>query len=78
MPRTCQVTGRRPQFGNNVSHSHRRTHRRFDVNVQVKRYWIPSLGRQVVLRLTPRAMRSIDRKGIDAVVQDMLRAGERL
>lgn len=78
MSRTCQVTGRRPQFGNNVSHSHRRTHRRFDVNVQVKRYWIPSLGRQVVLRLTPRAMRTIDRKGIDAVVQDMLRAGERL
>ncbi|MFT8395227.1 50S ribosomal protein L28 [Propionibacterium sp.] len=78
MSRTCQVTGRRPQFGNNVSHSHRRTHRRFDVNVQVKRYWIPSLGRQVVLRLTPRAMRSIDRKGIDAVVQDMLRTGERL
>lgn len=78
MSRTCQVTGRRPQFGNNVSHSHRRTHRRFDVNVQVKRYWIPSLGRQVVLRLTPRAMRTIDRKGIDAVVQDMLRAGELL
>lgn len=46
MSRTCQVTGARPGFGNNVPHSHRRTRRRFDVNVQRKRYWVPSLGRR--------------------------------
>ncbi|SER86299.1 large subunit ribosomal protein L28 [Propionibacterium cyclohexanicum] len=78
MARTCQVTGARPGFGNNVSHSHRRTRRRFDVNVQDKSYWVPSLGRRVSLRLTPRAMRTIDHRGIDAVIQEMVRAGAKI
>ena len=55
MSRTCQVTGARPGFGNNVPHSHRRTRRRFDVNVQRKRYWVPSLGRQITY-ITERAV----------------------
>ena len=78
MSRTCQVTGARPGFGNNVSHSHRRTRRRFDANVQSKRYWVPSLGRRVTLRVSPRGIRSIDRLGIDAVVATLLSRGERL
>ncbi len=78
MSRVCQVTGARPGFGNNVSHSHRRTRRRFDVNVQSKRYWVPSLGRRVALRVSPRGIRTIDRVGIDAVVATLLARGERL
>ncbi len=78
MSRTCQVTGRTPGFGHNVSHSHRRTRRRFDVNVQRKRYWVPSLGRQVTLTLSARGIKTIDRRGIEVVVADLLRAGVRL
>ena len=78
MSRTCQVTGARPGFGNNVSHSQRRTRRRWNVNVQSKRYWVPSLGRWVTLTVSPRGIRTIDRRGIDAVVTDLLARGERL
>lgn len=78
MSRTCHVTGARPQFGNHVSHSHRRTRRRWNVNVQSKRYWVPSLGRTVTLTLSPRGIRTIDRRGIDAVVRDLLARGVKL
>lgn len=76
MSRTCQVTGARPLFGNNVSHSHRRTRRRFDVNVQRKRYWVPSLGRHVTLRASARGIKTIDQRGIEAVVADLRARGE--
>lgn len=78
MSRTCQVTGTTPGFGHHVSHSHRRTKRRFDVNVQSKRYWVPSLNRHVTLTLSARGIKTIDVRGIDAVVADILRRGERL
>ena len=78
MSRVCQVTGREPAFGNNVSHSHRRTRRRFDVNVQTKRYWVPSLGRSVRLRVSARGIKVIDARGVDAVAADLLARGERL
>ena len=77
MARTCQVTGARPAFGNNVSHSHRRTRRRFDVNIQRKRYWVPSLGRHVTLRVSARGIKTIDQRGIEAVVADLRARGER-
>jgi large subunit ribosomal protein L28 len=73
MSRTCQVTGAQPGFGHNVSHSHRRTKRRFDVNVQRKRYWVPTLGRHVTLRVSARGIKTIDQRGIDAVVADIVR-----
>ncbi|WP_139979357.1 50S ribosomal protein L28 [Nocardioides litoris] len=76
MARTCQVTGKQPMFGNNVSHSHRRTRRRFDVNVQSKRYWVPSLGRHVTLRLSARGIKTVDQRGIEAVVADLRARGE--
>lgn len=76
MSRTCQVTGRTPGFGNHVSHSHRRTKRRFDVNVQSKTYFVPSLGRRVTLRVSARGIKTIDVRGIDAVVADLQRRGE--
>jgi large subunit ribosomal protein L28 len=76
--RTCMVTGARPGFGHHVSHSHRRTKRRFDVNVQSRRYWVPSLGRHVTLRLSARGIKTVDRRGIESVVADLRSQGVRL
>lgn len=72
MSRTCQVTGAKPGFGHHVSHSHRRTKRRFNVNVQDKRYWVPSLGRHVTLRLSSRGIKTIDVRGIESVIADVV------
>lgn len=72
MSRVCQVTGAQPGFGHHVSHSHRRTKRRFDVNIQKKRYWVPSLNRTVALTLSARGIKTIDQHGIDAVARDIL------
>ncbi|MCX5108261.1 50S ribosomal protein L28 [Streptomyces sp. NBC_00378] len=70
----CQLTGARPGFGNNISHSHRRTSRRFDPNIQRKRYWLSSEGRYVRLTLAARAIRTVDSIGIEAAVA-RIRAG---
>lgn len=78
MSRVCQVTGREPGFGHHVSHSHRRTKRRFDVNIQTKRYVVPSLGRTITLRVSARGIKVIDARGIEAVVADLQRRGVRL
>jgi large subunit ribosomal protein L28 len=78
MSRHCQVTGAQPGFGHNVSHSHRRTNRMFAVNVQRKKYWVPSLGRSVTLRVSARGIKTIDQKGIDAVVADIQRRSGQL
>jgi large subunit ribosomal protein L28 len=75
LSQVCQVTGRAPSFGNNVSHSHRRTRRRVDVNVQRKKYWVPSLRRTVTLRVSARGIKVIDARGIEAVVTDLQRRG---
>ncbi|MFJ4839867.1 50S ribosomal protein L28 [Streptomyces sp. NPDC088746] len=64
----CQLTGSRPGFGNKISHSHRRTSRRFDPNVQRKRYWLASEGRRVRLTLSAKAIRTVDTIGIEAAV----------
>ena len=64
----CQLTGRQPGFGHHVSHSHRRTKRRFDPNVQRKRYWLPSEGRHIRLTLSAKAIRTVDVIGIEAAV----------
>lgn len=78
MSAVCQVTGKRPGFGNAISHSHRRTRRRFDPNIQRKRSWVPSLGRHVRLTVSTKGMRTIDKRGIDVVVAELLARGERL
>ena len=78
MSRHCQLTGRRPGFGKSVSHSHRRTSRRWDPNIQVRRYWLPSEGRTVRLRLSTKAIKTVDRDGIEAVVARLRAAGERV
>lgn len=78
MSARCQVTGATPQFGNSISHSHRRTKRRWDPNVQRRTYFVPSLGRKVTLHVSPRGIGVIDRRGIDAVVAELPAKGEKL
>lgn len=78
MSRHCQVTGAQPSFGKNVSHSHRRTSRRFDPNIQKKTYYVPSLGRTVTLRLSAKGIKTIDKRGIDSVVAEILARGEKV
>ncbi len=75
MARTCMVTGAQPGFGRSISHSNHRTPRRWNVNVQRRRYWVPSLGRHVRLTVSARGIKTIDRLGIEAVVADLQRRG---
>lgn len=74
----CQVTGAGPGFGNNISHSHRRTKRRFDPNIQKKRYWVPSLRRNVTLQVSAKGIKTIDARGIDTVVAEIMARGVKL
>ncbi len=69
----CQVTGSRPGFGNTVSHSHRRSRRRWDPNIQRKTYYLPSEGRRVTLRVSTKGIKIIDRDGIESVVARLRR-----
>ncbi|MBU8861549.1 MULTISPECIES: 50S ribosomal protein L28 [unclassified Micromonospora] len=78
MSRRCDVTGAEPSFGNAVSHSHRRTRRRWNPNLQSHRYWLPSEGRWVRLTLTAKALKTVDRKGIEKVVAEMRARGVKL
>ncbi|MFF1360183.1 50S ribosomal protein L28 [Streptomyces sp. NPDC058297] len=74
----CMLTGATPGFGNRISHSHRRTSRRFDPNVQRRRYWLPSEGRHVRLRLSARAIRTVDAIGVEAAVARIRARGVRI
>ena len=73
----CQVTGRKPSFGNTVSHSHRRTSRRWNPNIQSKTYYVPSEGRRVRLRVSAKGIKVIDRDGIEAVVTRLRAQGQK-
>ena len=78
MSARCQVTGRTPGFGNSVSHSHRRTSRRWPPNIQIKTYYLPSEGRRVRLRVSAKGIKVIDRDGIEAVVARLRREGQKI
>ncbi|WP_040510409.1 50S ribosomal protein L28 [Gordonia soli] len=78
MSRRCQVTGATPGFGKQVSHSHRRTNRRWDPNIQRRRYFVPSENRYVTLRLSAKGIKTIDRRGIDAVIAEIRARGEKI
>ena len=67
MAKVCQVTGKRPMTGNKVSHAQNKTKRRFLPNLQSRRFWVESENRWVRLRVSTNALRTIDKKGIDAV-----------
>ena len=75
MSKVCQVTGKRPMSGNNVSHAHNKTRRRVLPNLQSKRFWLESEQRWVRLRVSHKGMRIIDKHGIDKVVADLRAAG---
>jgi len=68
MSRVCQITGKMAQVGNNVSHSKRRTKRRFDVNLFKKRFFIPEEDRWVTLRVSAAGMRTINKNGVKAAI----------
>ncbi len=76
MSRVCQVTGKGPMVGNNVSHANNKTKRRFLPNLQNRRFWLESENRWIRLRLTNAALRLIDKKGLDVVVGEMRARGE--
>jgi len=78
MARVCQVTGKRPMVGNNVSHANNKTKRRFLPNLQRRRLWVESENRFVSLRLSNAALRTIDKNGIDAVLFKMRANGENI
>ncbi|MFG2040524.1 50S ribosomal protein L28 [Dactylosporangium sp. NPDC048998] len=78
MPKRCDVTGAQPGFGNAVSHSHRRTRRRWDPNTHRRRFWLPSEGRWIRLTVNTKGLRTIDRDGIEAVVARLRRNGVKL
>ena len=78
MSAICQVTGRKPEFGKQVSHSHRRTSRRWNPNVQRRRYYLPSEGRTITLNVSTKGMKIIDRDGIESVVASIRARGEKI
>lgn len=78
MSKVCQVTGKRVSFGRNVSHANNKTNRRFEPNLQSKRFWVEDEGRWVRLRVTAHGMKIIDRRGIAAVLKEMRARGERV
>jgi len=77
MSRVCDVTGKKPMFGNKVSHAHNKSRRRFNVNLQKKKFWFAEENRFVTLRLSTRGMRVIDKKGIRTVINELRAKGKK-
>ena len=75
MSRVCQITGKRPASGNNVSHAHNKTRRRFMPNIKTQRFWVESENKWVKLRVSTKGMRIIDKKGIDEVLVGLRKRG---
>ncbi|WP_227429255.1 50S ribosomal protein L28 [Psychrobacter sp. I-STPA6b] len=78
MSRVCQVTGKRPMVGNNVSHANNKTRRRFQPNLHNHRFWVESENRFVRLRVSSKGMRIIDKHGIDKVLADLRAQGQKV
>jgi len=78
MSRVCQITGKRPMSGNNVSHAHNKTRRRFLPNVHPHRIWLDSEKRYVKLKVSQKGLRIIDKHGIEKVVADLRSRGEKV
>jgi large subunit ribosomal protein L28 len=78
MARVCKVTGKAPMVGNNVSHAHNKTKRRFLPNLQYRKFWVESENRWVRMRVSNAALRTIDKKGIDVVLAELRAKGEHI
>ena len=77
MSRVCEVTGKRVMYGNNVSHAHNKTRRRFDVNLQKKTFWVERLKKSVTLTVSAKGIKIIDKKGIDTVIRELISQGKK-
>jgi large subunit ribosomal protein L28 len=78
MSRVCQVTGKRPTYGNTVSHANNKTRRRFLPNLHTHRFWLEGEKRFVSLRVSTRGLRTIDKLGIEKVLENLRASGERV
>ncbi len=78
MARVCQVTGKKPQYGHNVSHANNKTKRRFLPNLHYRRFWLEDEKRWISLRITANALRTIDKKGIEVVLAELRAAGQKI
>ena len=78
MSRICDVTGRKPMYGNNVSHAHNKSRRRFDINLQKKRFWLSDENRWIILNVSTQGIRLIDKIGIRKVVNKMKAEGKKV
>ncbi len=78
MARVCQLTGKKPMSGNNVSHANNKTKRRFLPNLQNRKFWVETENRWISMRITNAALRTIDKLGIDAIVKKMRAAGQKV
>jgi len=78
MSRVCQITGKSPLVGSNVSHSNRHTKRRFEINLRDKRFWLEDEKRWITIRVSARGMRIIDRLGLATVVAQLRARGEKI
>lgn len=78
MSAICQVTGRQPGYGKSVSHSHRRTSRRWNPNVQRRKFYLPSEGHTITLNVSTKGLKVIDRDGIESVVAKIRARGEKI
>ena len=78
MARVCQVTGKHPMVGNNVSHANNKTKRRFLPNLHERKFWVPSENRWIRLRVSSHGLRTIDKRGIEVVVAELRKRGEKI
>ncbi len=78
MAKVCVVTGKKPMSGNNVSHANNKTRRRFEPNLHDKRFWIPSEKRWVKLRVSAKAIKIINKRGIESVLANMRKDGKKV
>ena len=77
MSRVCEVTGKKVMYGNNVSHAHNKTRRRFNINLQKKTFWVESLNKSITLKVSAKGLKIIDKKGIDTVVRELMSQGRK-
>ena len=78
MSRVCDITGKKPMYGNNVSHAHNKTRRRFNINLQKKRIWLPDEKKWVTLNVSTQGLRLIDKIGINKVLKRMRANGQKI
>ena len=78
MAKVCQVTGKRAQSGNNVSHANNKTRRRWLPNLHERRFWVPSENRWIRLKVSGHGLRTIDKKGIEVVIAELRARGEKI